>query len=89
MRYLYWKSPEGVKYRHYISGVGLDVANGALTKYDEGAIMLEIVGYYDRIVHSEPKIFFDLSEWAVIPVQSHAVPLYRPGKPIDARNIPP
>jgi hypothetical protein len=90
-RDIYWLTPGWMEYRYYVyQDWDRGLANENFPKHSGGAIMLDAVGYYDRVVQNEPEKILDFSDWMGIPIQSHSVSLDRlKGLLIDARNIPP
>ena len=87
-RDVYWITPGWMKYRHYVyQDWDKGLANENFPKHSGGAIMLDAVGYYDRVLQNEPEKLLDFSDWMGIPLQSHSVSLERlEGLLLDARE---
>lgn len=75
---IYWLTPGWMKYRHYVyQGWDKGLANENFPKHTGGAIMLDAVGYYDRVMQNEPEKILDLSDWMGIPIQAYKISLDR------------
>jgi len=75
---VYWLTPGWMKYRHYVyQGWDKGLANEIFPKHTGGAIMLDAVGYYDKIAQSDPEKLLEFSDWMGIPLQPYPVTLDR------------
>ena len=75
---VYWLTPGWMEYRHYVyQGWDKGLANENFPKHTDGAIMLDSIGYYDKVVQHEPERILDFSDWMGIPIQSYNVSLER------------
>jgi len=77
-RDIYWLTPGWMKYRHYVyQGWDKGLANENFPKHSGGAIMLDAVGYYERVAQENPEQILDFSDWMGIPLEAHKVTLDR------------
>jgi hypothetical protein len=77
-RDVYWLTPGWMKYRHYLyEGWDKGLANENFPKHTGGAIMLDAIGYYNKIMESEPEKILDFSDWMGIPLEPYAITLDR------------
>lgn len=77
-RDIYWLTPGWMKYRHYVyQGWDKGLANENFSKHSGGAIMLDAVGYYERVAQENPEQILDFSDWMGIPLEAHKVTLDR------------
>ena len=77
-RDIYWLTPGWMKYRHYVfQGWDKGLANENFPKHSGGAIMLDAIDYYDKIVKEDPEQILDFSDWMGIPLEAHRVTLDR------------
>lgn len=77
-RDVYWLTPGWMKYRHYVyQGWDKGLANETFPKHSGGAIMLDGVGYYDKIMQSNPEELLEFSDWMAIPIDPYPVTLDR------------
>lgn len=75
---VYWLTPGWMKYRYYVyQGWDKGLANENFPKHTGGAIMLDAVGYYDRVMQNEPEKILEFSDWMGIPIQAYKVSLDR------------
>ena len=75
---IYWLTPGWMKYRHYVyQGWDNGLANENFPKHTGGAIMLDAVDYYERIMENEPEKILEFSDWMGIPIQAYKVSLDR------------
>jgi len=75
---VYWLTPGWMEYRHYVyQGWDKGLANENFPKHTGGAIMLDAIGYYDKMVQHEPERILDFSDWMGIPIQNYNVSLER------------
>ena len=88
---VYWLTPGWMEYRHYVyQDWDKGLANENFPKHSGGAIMLDAVGYYEKIAQKEPEKLLDFSDWIGIPIKNHSVSLERLKRLLlEARNIPP
>ena len=74
----YWLTPGWMKYRHFVyQGWDKGLANENFPKHTGGAIMLDAVGYYNRLVENHPEEILEFSDWMGIPLQAHTTSLDR------------
>jgi len=77
-RDIYWLTPGWMKYRHYVyQGWDKGLANENFPKHSGGAIMLDAVGYYDKVMKENPEQILDFSDWMGIPLEARKVTLDR------------
>ena len=77
-RDIYWLTPGWMKYRHNVyQGWDKGLANENFPKHSGGAIMLDAIGYYDRVMESEPEKILEFSDWMGIPIEPYRVTLDR------------
>lgn len=77
-RDVYWLTPGWMEYRHYVyQGWDKGLANENFPKHTGGAIMLDAVGYYNRVMENEPEKILEFSDWMGIPIQAYEVSLDR------------
>jgi hypothetical protein len=75
---VYWLTPGWMKYRHYVyQGWDKGLANENFPKHTGGAIMLDTIGYYDKVMENEPEKILEFSDWMGIPIASYPVTLDR------------
>jgi len=75
---VYWLTPGWMKYRHYVyQGWDKGLANENFPKHSGGAIMLDAIGYYDKVMEDEPEKILEFSDWMGIPIQAYKVSLDR------------
>jgi len=75
---VYWLTPGWMKYRHDVyQGWDKGLANENFPKHTGGAIMLDAVGYYNRVMENEPEKILEFSDWMGIPLQAYEVSLDR------------
>ena len=75
---VYWLTPSWMKYRHYVyQGWDKGLANENFPKHTGGAIMLDAVGYYEKVMESEPEKILEFSDWMGIPLEPYEVSLDR------------
>ena len=77
-RDVYWLTPGWMKYRHNVyEGWDKGLANENFPKHTGGAVMLDAVGYYNKVMESEPEKILDFSDWMGIPLEPYVVTLDR------------
>jgi hypothetical protein len=75
---VYWLTPGWMKYRHYVyQGWDKGLANENSPKHTGGAIMLDAIGYYDKVMENELEKILEFSDWMGIPIQAYKVSLDR------------
>jgi hypothetical protein len=75
---VYWLTPGWMKYRHYVyQGWDKGLANENFPKHSGGAIMLDAVGYYDKVMEDEPEKILEFSDWMGIPIEPRRITLDR------------
>ena len=73
-----WLTPGWMKYRHYVyQGWDKGKANENFPKHTGGAIMLDAIGFYDKVAENDPKEILEFSDWMGIPIESHRISLNR------------
>jgi hypothetical protein len=77
-RDVYWLTPGWMKYRHQVyQGWDKGLANENFPKHGGGAIMLDAVGYFDRVMADNPEEILEFSDWMGIPIEPYRVTLDR------------
>lgn len=75
---IYWLTPGWMKYRHYVyQGWDKGLANENFPKHTGGAIMLDAIGYYDKVMENEPEKILEFSDWMGIPIEPCRITLHR------------
>ena len=75
---IYWLTPGWMKYRHHVyQGWDKGLANENFPKHSGGAVMLDAVGYFDRVMEDNPEKILEFSDWMGIPIESYKVTLDR------------
>jgi hypothetical protein len=75
---IYWLTPGWMEYRHYVyQDWDKGLANENFPKHTGGAIMLDAIGYYDKVMESEPEKILEFSDWMGIPIEPHRITLNR------------
>jgi hypothetical protein len=75
---VYWLTPGWMKYRHHVyQDWDKGLADENFPKHTGGAIMLDAVGYYDKIMQNDPEKLLEFSDWMGIPLEPHSVTLDR------------
>jgi hypothetical protein len=75
---IYWLTPGWMKYRHYVyQGWDKGLANENFPKHTGGAIMLDAIDYYDKVMENEPEKILEFSDWMAIPIEPHRITLNR------------
>ena len=75
---IYWLTPGWMKYHHYVyQGWDKGLANENFPKHTGGAIMLDAIGFYDRVMESDPEKILEFSDWMGIPIEPYRVSLKR------------
>ena len=71
---VYWLTPGWMKFRHYVyQGWDKGLANENFPKHSGGAIMLDAVGFFDRVMADKPEEILEFSDWMGIPIESYRV----------------
>jgi len=75
---IYWLTPGWMEYRHYVyQGWDKGLANENFPKHTGGAIMLDAIGYYDKVMENEPEKILEFSDWMGIPIEPYRITLNR------------
>jgi hypothetical protein len=75
---VYWLTPGWMKYRHQVyQGWDKGLANENFPKHSGGAIMLDSVGFFDKMMGENPEEILEFSDWMGIPVGPYPVTLDR------------
>jgi hypothetical protein len=75
---IYWLTPGWMKYRPYVyQGWDKGLANENFPKHTGGAIMLDAIDYYDKVMENEPEKILEFSDWMAIPIEPHRITLNR------------
>ena len=77
-RDIYWLTPGWMEYRHYVyQGWDKGLANENFPKHTGGALMLDAIAYYDRVMENEPEKILEFSDWMGIPIEPYRITLNR------------
>ena len=77
-RDVYWLTPGWMKYRHHVyQGWDNGLANENFPKHSGGAVMVDAVGYFDRVMTDSPEEILEFSDWMRIPIEPYRVTLDR------------
>jgi hypothetical protein len=77
-RDIYWLTPGWMEYRYFVyQGWDKGLANENFPRHTGGAIMLDAVGYYDKVAQSNPEKLLEFSDWMGIPLEPYPVTLDR------------
>ena len=77
-RDVYWLTPGWMRYCQYVyQGWDKGLANENFPKHTGGAIMLDAVGYYDKMAQNDPEKLLEFSDWMGIPLEPCPVTLDR------------
>jgi hypothetical protein len=77
-RDVYWLTPGWMKYRHQVyQDWDKGLANENFPKHSGGAIMLDAVGFFDRVMADNPEEILEFSDWMGIPIEPYRVTLDR------------
>jgi hypothetical protein len=75
---VYWLTPGWMKYRHQVyQGWDKGLANENFPKHSGGAIMLDSVGFFDKMMGENPEEILEFSDWMGIPIEPYPVTLDR------------
>ncbi len=75
---VYWLTPGWMKYRHQVyQGWDKGLANENFPRHSGGAIMLDSVGFFDKMMQDNPEEILEFSDWMGIPVGQYPVTLDR------------
>jgi len=75
---VYWLTPGWMKYRHYVyQGWDKGLANENFPKHTGGAIMLDAIAFYDKVMENEPEKILEFSDWMGIPIEPYRITLNR------------
>ena len=71
---VYWLTPGWMKYRHHVyQGWDKGLANENFPKHTGGAIMLDVVGFFDKVMEDNPETILEFSDWMGIPIEPYRV----------------
>jgi len=71
---IYWLTPGWMRYHHYVyQGWDKGLANENFPKHTGGAIMLDMIGYYDKFMENEPEKILEFSDWMGIPLEPYRI----------------
>jgi len=77
-RDVYWLTPGWMKYRHQVyQDWDKGLANENFPKHSGGAVMLDAIGYFDRLMENNPEEILEFSDWMGIPIEPYRVTLER------------
>jgi len=75
---IYWLTPGWMRYRYYVyQDWDKGLANENFPKHTGGAIMLDAIGYYNKVMENEPEKILEFSDWMGIPIEPHRITLDR------------
>lgn len=75
---VWWMTPGWVKFRKDVfKGWDKGLANENFPKHTGGAIVLDGIGYMDRLMEEDPEGFLEYSDWMGIPIIPYAISLDR------------
>jgi len=75
---IYWLTPGWMKYRHYVyQGWDKGLANENFPKHTGGAIMLDAIGFYDKVMENDPEKILEFSDWMKQQIEPHGISLER------------
>jgi hypothetical protein len=75
---IYWLTPGWMKFRHHVyQGWDRGLANENFPKHTGGAIILDAIGFFDRVMADNPEEILEFSDWMGIPIESYRVSLDR------------
>jgi hypothetical protein len=75
---IYWLTPGWMKFRsHVYQGWDRGLANENFPKHTGGAIILDAIGFFDRVMADNPEEILEFSDWMGIPIESYRVSLNR------------
>jgi hypothetical protein len=75
---VYWLTPGWMKYRHQVyQGWDKGLANENFPKHGGGAVMLDSVGFFDKMMRDNPEEILEFSDWMGIPIEPYPVTLDR------------
>jgi hypothetical protein len=75
---IYWLTPGWMKFRHHVyQGWDRGLANENFPKHTGGAIILDAIGFFDRVMADNPVEILEFSDWIGIPIESYRVSLDR------------
>jgi hypothetical protein len=77
-RDVYWLTPGWMKYRHQVyQGWDKGLANENFPKHSGGAIVLDALDYFERVMADNPEEILEFSDWMGIPIEPYRVTLER------------
>lgn len=69
-RNVYWLTPGWLKYRNLVfKGWDKATANTFFPAYDDGAVMLDGMNFFDQYMEEKPEEILDFSDWTQIPIE--------------------
>lgn len=75
---VWWMTPGWVKFRKDVfKGWDKALANENFPRHSGGAVVLDGIGYMDRLMEEKPEEFLEYSDWMDIPLIPYAVSLDR------------
>ena len=75
---VYWLTPGWMQYRHQVyQDWDKGLANENFPKHSGGAIMLDAVNYFDRVMEDNPEKILEFSDWMGIPIEPYKITLDR------------
>jgi hypothetical protein len=75
---VWWMTPGWVKFRKDVfKGWDKALANENFPRHSGGAVVLDGIGYMDRLMEEKPEEFLEYSDWMGIPLIPYAVSLDR------------
>jgi len=75
---VFWLTPGWIVHRNYVfQDWDRGKANETFPQHTGGAILLDAVGFWDRLSGSQPEKLLDFSDWMGIPIRPYQVSLTR------------
>jgi hypothetical protein len=75
---VYWITPGWIENREYVFGDWDEgLADAAFPRYSGGALVLDAVDYYDRLLEESPEKLTELSDWMKISIMPKKISLNR------------
>jgi hypothetical protein len=72
----YWLTPGWVKFRqHVYKGWDKAIANENFPAHTGGALLIDGIGFYEKMINETPEDFLDFSDWMGIPILPYPVTL--------------
>lgn len=77
-RNVYWMTPGWLKYRDLVyKGWDKATANTFFPAYEDGGIILDAMGFFDKYMEEKPEDVLDFSDWTQIPIEGNNVNMDR------------